>query len=45
MPSVFRIADRVAMLYEGEIIADAPPAELRHSSDPRVREFLRGVAT
>ena len=44
MASVFRIADRVAMLYGGEIIADLPPAELRHSEDPRVREFLRGVA-
>ena len=44
MPSVFRIADRVAMLYDGEIIIDAPPDELRRSPDPRVREFLRGVA-
>lgn len=44
MPSVFRIADRVAMLYGGEIIVDAPPEELRRSQDPRVREFLRGVA-
>ncbi len=43
MPSVFRIADRVAMLYAGEIIAQAPPAELRRSEDPRVQEFLRGV--
>lgn len=43
MPSVFRIADRVAMLYGGEIIVDAPPEDLRRSTDPRVREFLRGV--
>ena len=43
MPSVFRIADRVAMLYAGEIIVDAPPDELRRSSDPRVQAFLRGV--
>ncbi len=41
MPSVFRIADRVAMLYEGKIIAHAPPAELRRMEDPRVRAFLR----
>jgi phospholipid/cholesterol/gamma-HCH transport system ATP-binding protein len=44
MPSVFRIADRVAMLYAGEIIIDEPPEELRRSADPRVREFLRGVS-
>ena len=43
MASVFRIADRVAMLYDGEIIANLPPEELRRSRDPRVREFLRGV--
>ncbi len=44
MPSVFRIADRVAMLFGGEIIIDAPPDELRQSADPRVRQFLRGVS-
>ena len=44
MPSVFRIADQVAMLYDGEIIIDVPPAELRASPDPRVQAFLRGVS-
>ncbi len=41
MGSVFRIADQVAMLYEGEIIARASPGELKQSDDPRVAEFLR----
>lgn len=41
MGSVFRIADRMAMLFEGKIIADGAPAEMRRSTDPRVSEFLR----
>ncbi len=45
MPSVFRIADRVAMLYDGEIIAHAPPDELRRLEDPRVQAFLRGFGS
>ncbi|MCC6414654.1 MAG: ATP-binding cassette domain-containing protein [Opitutaceae bacterium] len=34
------IADRIGILMGGELIALAPPAELKHSSDPRVRDFL-----
>jgi phospholipid/cholesterol/gamma-HCH transport system ATP-binding protein len=42
MTSAFRIADRIAMLYEGRIIALAPPDEIRRSDDPRVRQFIEG---
>lgn len=34
------IADRIAILMDGEIITVATPDELRASSDPRVTEFL-----
>ncbi len=44
MTSVFRIADRVAMLFEGKIIAEGPPDEFRRNEDPRVRQFLEGRA-
>jgi phospholipid/cholesterol/gamma-HCH transport system ATP-binding protein len=44
MRSAFRIADRVAMLYQGRIIAVAPPAEFRELSDPRVQQFIHGLA-
>lgn len=44
MTSVFRIADRVAMLFDGKIIAQAPPEEFRRLEDPRVRQFLEGRA-
>jgi len=42
MTSAFRIADRIGMLYEGRIIALAPPQEFRQIPDPRVRQFLHG---
>lgn len=40
MPSAFRIGHRIAMLYEGRIIADEAPVALAESADPRVREFI-----
>jgi len=45
MDSAFRIAERIAMLYEGKIIAYATPAEFRASQDPRVQQFIQGLAT
>jgi phospholipid/cholesterol/gamma-HCH transport system ATP-binding protein len=40
MASTFRIADMVAMLYEGTIVAYGTPAEVRASQDPHVRQFI-----
>ncbi len=40
LASVFKIAEMVHFLYEGQVIASAPPEEFRQSTDPRVREFL-----
>jgi phospholipid/cholesterol/gamma-HCH transport system ATP-binding protein len=45
MDSAFRIAERIAMLHRGKIIAYAPPAEFRASPDPRVQQFIQGLAT
>jgi len=42
LASAFRIADRIAMLHRGKIVAYAPPAEFREIADPRVQQFLRG---
>jgi phospholipid/cholesterol/gamma-HCH transport system ATP-binding protein len=42
--SATRIADRVAMLYEGNIIFSGTPEELRSSEDPYVRQFVEGRA-
>lgn len=42
MRSVFKIADRVAMLYRGEIRFLGTPAELRESTDQVVQDFING---
>jgi phospholipid/cholesterol/gamma-HCH transport system ATP-binding protein len=43
MPSAFRIADRMAMLYKGSLIAVGTKEELQHSSHPRIRQFFDRV--
>jgi phospholipid/cholesterol/gamma-HCH transport system ATP-binding protein len=43
MPSAFRIADRMAMLYKGSLIAVGTKEELKTSSHPRIRQFLDRV--
>ncbi len=45
LASAFRIADRIAMLHGGKIIACAPPREFRELPDPRVQQFLLGSAS
>lgn len=42
MSSAFRIADRIAMLRDGKIVALAPPEEFRRLPDPYVQSFLAG---
>jgi len=44
MKSAFRIADRIGMLYQGRILAMAPPDEFRAVADERVQQFLQGRA-
>jgi len=39
--SSFKIADRIAFLYKGAIVAAGPPEMLRRSDHPRLRDFLR----
>jgi phospholipid/cholesterol/gamma-HCH transport system ATP-binding protein len=42
MGSAFRIADRMVMLFEGRIVAEGTPEEIRSSTDPLVVQFIRG---
>jgi len=42
IPDIFAIADFVAMLHGGRIIAHGPPADIQQSSDPLVQRFIRG---
>ncbi len=42
MNSVFRIADRIAMLYQGKIVETGTRDEIRDSKNPLVRQFIAG---
>lgn len=42
MESAFRVATRMAMLFEGRIIADDEPARFRDHDDPVVAQFVSG---
>jgi phospholipid/cholesterol/gamma-HCH transport system ATP-binding protein len=42
--SIFGIADRIVMLYQGKVLLDGPPADFRGSQDPVVRQFVNGLA-
>ena len=42
--SIFKVADRIAMLYKGEVLLDGTPDDFRQSADPVVRQFILGQA-
>jgi len=43
MEGVYRVASRVAMLYDGRIIAMGTPDEFKDAADPIVRQFVHGA--
>ena len=45
MASARKIADRIAMLYEGKIIWQGEKREIDHSGSPYVDQFIHGRAT
>lgn len=44
MKVAFKIADRVAMLYQGHIIEQGKPEDFQRSENPIVRQFIEGRA-
>jgi phospholipid/cholesterol/gamma-HCH transport system ATP-binding protein len=42
MESAFRVATRMAMLFQGKIIAEDSPANFKHHSNPIVAQFVSG---
>jgi phospholipid/cholesterol/gamma-HCH transport system ATP-binding protein len=45
LTSIFSIADRIVMLYQGKARLIGPPAAFRASDDGVVRQFIRGEAS
>ena len=45
MNSAYKIADRIAMLYEGRIIETGTPDEIRNTDNPTVKQFVTGSAS
>lgn len=44
LKSAFEIADRIALLFRGEVIACQPPEEFKANPNPVIQQFLRGDA-
>jgi phospholipid/cholesterol/gamma-HCH transport system ATP-binding protein len=44
MVSSYKVGDRIAMLYDGVIVAVGTPAEIQASADPVVQQFIHGQA-
>ena len=44
LESIFTIADRIAMLYQGKVRIVGTPQQLRDTEDPVVRQFVEGRA-
>ncbi|MGH7214807.1 MAG: ABC transporter ATP-binding protein [Tepidisphaeraceae bacterium] len=45
MNSAFKVGDLVVMLYEGQLIADGTPEQIRNSDNEHVRRFVLGEAS
>lgn len=44
MNSAYKIADRIAMLYNGVIIETGTPEKIKNTKNPIVRQFITGTA-
>jgi phospholipid/cholesterol/gamma-HCH transport system ATP-binding protein len=44
MRSAYKVADRIAMLYNGKIIEVGTPDQIRGSANPVVQQFIKGEA-
>ncbi len=44
MTSAYKVADRIAMLYEGKIIGAGTPDEIKNTTNPIIRQFITGSA-
>lgn len=42
MVSAYKISDRIAMLYEGQVIETGSPDEIKNTKNPYVKQFITG---
>lgn len=42
MESAYKVADRIAMIYDGRIIGVGTPEEIRNHTDPYIHQFITG---
>lgn len=42
IPAIFSMVDRVAMLFDGKILAEGSPGEIETSKDPVIHQFIHG---
>ncbi len=44
LASSYKVADKIAMLYDGQIIEVGTPEEIRRSQNPIIQQFIQGKA-
>jgi phospholipid/cholesterol/gamma-HCH transport system ATP-binding protein len=44
MTSAYKIADRIAMLYQGRIVEVGTPQQIKNTKNPIVRQFITGAS-
>jgi len=44
MKSAYKVADKIAMLYQGQIIEEGSPEEIQNSTNAVVHQFVNGLA-
>jgi len=42
IPEIFKIAQKVAMLYDGRIVEAGPAEAIQNSPNPVIQQFIRG---
>ena len=42
--SIFTVADRIAMIYQGHIRLDGTPDDFRNTEDPVIQQFINGLS-
>ena len=44
MVSAYKIASKIAMLYDGKIVGEGTPDEIKNTANPIIKQFVTGAA-